>query len=67
MGADAFAQIGLRGMNAIDLTHIPCGQKSKSDLHGQRGYVGAFWYKTAMIENDGRMAVAYVGNLTITG
>jgi len=59
MGADAFSQIGVRGVN-LDPTFLPPGEKSKSDPLGQRGYAGTIWWKGAMIENNLWMAVAYV-------
>jgi N4-gp56 family major capsid protein len=61
MADDAWSQISVRGKNAIDPTFLPPGQKSKSDPHGQRGYAGAIWYKAALIENNGWMAVGNVG------
>ena len=60
MGEDAFSQIAMRGRQSLSPTYLPPGQKSKSDPTGKRGFVGANWYKTAMIENDGWMAVANV-------
>lgn len=65
MAEDAFSQIAMRGMDAVDPTYIPANQKTKSDIHGKRGYVGAYWYKGIFIENDGWMAVGYAGNLVI--
>jgi hypothetical protein len=38
------------------------GEKSKSDPHGQRGYAGTIWWKAVMIENQGWMAVGFVGS-----
>jgi N4-gp56 family major capsid protein len=65
MGQDAFCQIALRGLNVLDTTYIPCSEKSKSDPHGQRGIVGAFWYKSTLIENDGWMALGYAASLAV--
>ena len=59
--ADAWSQIAVRGLNALDPTFLPPGQKSKSDPHGQRGYAGTIWWKAVMIENNGWMAVINVG------
>lgn len=60
MGADAFSQIAVKGVN-LDPTFLPPGEKSKSDPLGQRGYAGTAWWKATMIENQLWMAVAYVG------
>lgn len=59
--ADAWSQIAVRGMDVMDPTFLPPGRKEKSDPHGQRGYIGAMWWKAVMIENSGWMAVSYVG------
>lgn len=61
VGENAFSQISVRGLSALDPTFLPPSQKSKSDPHGQRGYAGTIWWKAVMIENNGWMAAAYVG------
>lgn len=61
VGQDAWSQIAVRGISSLDPTYLPPGQKSKSDPHGQRGYAGTIWYKAVMIENNGWMAVGWVG------
>lgn len=61
LAADAFSQIAVRGLSALDPTFLPPGQKSKSDPLGQRGYYGTSWWKAVMIENNGWMAVGNVG------
>jgi N4-gp56 family major capsid protein len=43
---DAWSQIAVRGMNALDPTYLPPGEKSKSDPLGQRGYAGTSWWKS---------------------
>lgn len=58
---DAWSQIAVRGMESLDPTYLPPGQKSKSDPHGQRGYAGTIWWKAALVENQGWMAVGHVG------
>lgn len=58
---DAWADLALRGGDSFDPTHIPVGQKTKDDPHGQRGYVGAIFWDAAFIQNDGHMAVAECG------
>ena len=59
LGADAFSQIAVRGVN-LDPTFLAPGEKSKSDPHGQRGYAGTIWWKGVMIENNSWMAVVNV-------
>lgn len=63
---DAWSQIAVRGLNALDPTFLPPGQKSKSDPHGQRGYAGTIWWKAVLIENHGWMAVGNVGRKIVT-
>lgn len=60
LGANAFSQIAVRGLNAMDPTFLPPGEKSKSDPLGQRGYAGTSWWKAVMVENHFWMAVANV-------
>lgn len=59
--AEAWSQVAVRGKESLDPTYLPPGQKSKSDPFGQRGYAGTIWWKAAMIENNGWIAVANVG------
>lgn len=58
---DAWSQISVRGLNALKPTYLPPGIPSKSDPFGQRGYAGTQWWKAAMVENNGWMAVGNVG------
>lgn len=58
---DAWSQLAVRGLSSLDPTYLPPGQKSKSDPFGQRGYAGSIWWKAALVENNGWMAVGYVG------
>lgn len=58
---DAWGQVALRGANSLDVTWQPPGQKDKSDPLGQRGYVGAKAYHTAVVLNQGWMAVIESG------
>lgn len=58
---DAWSQVAVRGKESLDPTYLPPGQKSKSDPHGQRGYAGTIWWKAAMVENNGWLAIANVG------
>lgn len=58
---DAWSQIAVRGLDSLDPTFLPPGQKTKSDPHGQRGYAGTTWWKALMIENNGWLAIGNVG------
>lgn len=58
---EAWGQVALRGASSIDPTFLPAGKKDKNDPLGQRGYVGASAYFTALILNQGRMAVIECG------
>jgi N4-gp56 family major capsid protein len=60
LGADAFSQIAVRGLNALDPTFLPPSEKSKSDPHGQRGYAGTTWWKASMVENHQWLAIINV-------
>lgn len=61
-GEDAWGQVALRGMNAIDdITDLRPGQKDKQDPHGQRGYFGCKFYFACTMLNDGWAAVYEVG------
>jgi len=63
---DAWGQIAVRGKEALNPTFLPPGEKSKADPHGQRGYAGTIWWKAVMIENQGWMAVGFVGAKVLT-
>jgi N4-gp56 family major capsid protein len=54
---DAWGQVALRGVNAIDPTFLPAGTKDKNDPLGQRGYIGAKAYHASVILNQGWMAI----------
>lgn len=58
---DAWGQVTLRGSKSIDVTWIPPGQKDSGDPLGQRGYIGSKFYMTAVILNQGWMAVYEAG------
>lgn len=62
---DAWSQIAVRGLEALNPTFLPPGEKSKSDPMGQRGYAGTTWWKAVMIENQGWMAIGFVGAKTL--
>ncbi len=61
VGEDAWGQVALRGMDSMDVSYIPPGQKDKNDPLGQRGYIGAKTYMTALVLNNGWGALAWVG------
>lgn len=61
LAEDAWSQIAVRGLDSMDPTHLKPGQKDKSDPNGQRGYVGAIWWKAALLENDGWAICGNVG------
>ncbi|RMD61734.1 N4-gp56 family major capsid protein [Candidatus Parcubacteria bacterium] len=61
VGEDAWGQVALRGMDSLDVTYIPPGSKDKNDPLGQRGYIGAKTYFTALVLNQGWMAVIEAG------
>lgn len=65
MGEDAWSQVAVRGLDALSPTILPPSLKSKSDPFGQRGYVGTSWWKAALIENNGWMAVAFLGRTAL--
>jgi N4-gp56 family major capsid protein len=65
-GQDAWSQLAVRGLSALDPTFLPPGEKSKSDPHGQRGYVGTKWWKAVLLENQGWFAVGYVGSKVLS-
>lgn len=62
---DAWSQIAVRGMDSLAPTYLPPGVPSKSDPFGQRGLAGTIWWKAAMVENHGWMAVGNVGLKTL--
>lgn len=65
-GADAWSQLAVRGLDALDPTFIAPGEKSKSDPLGQRGYAGTSWWKAATVENAGWMAVGFVASRVLS-
>ena len=60
-GKDAWSQLSVRGLSALNPTYIPPGVKTKEDAFGQRGVAGTIWWKAATVENSGWMAVGFVG------
>ena len=60
-GEDAWGQVALRGDKALDVTYIRPGTKDSADPLGQRGYIGAKTYFTAVMLNQGWGAVVECG------
>jgi N4-gp56 family major capsid protein len=52
---DAWGQVALKGMDAIDPVYLPAKQKSHANPLGQFGYVGAQFWKTAVRLNENWM------------
>lgn len=65
-GADGTFDIALRGSKSFNLSVIPHTQKDKSDILGQRGYVGASFWSAALITNNGWMAVGEVARTSLS-
>lgn len=57
---DAWGHCAFRGLDAFDFSHIPVGQKDKSDPTGERGYVSATFYDAGVVSNHGWMAACEV-------
>lgn len=55
VGREAWAQVAVKGMGAIDPTYLPARQKSHANPMGQFGYVGATFWKTAIRLNENWM------------
>ena len=62
LAQDAFSQLAVRGLKALDPSYLPPGEKSKADPLGQRGYAGTIWWKAVLLENQGWFAVGFVGS-----
>jgi len=57
--------VALRGSKSFDMSVIPHTQKDKSDILGQRGYVGAKFYSAVLVANNGWMAVGEVARTAL--
>ena len=66
MGEEAAFDVALRGTKSFDLTHLPAKQKDKSDILGQRGYVGASFWAAAKMTNGGWMGIIEAGVSDLT-
>lgn len=60
-GENAWGQVALRGNESLFITKKSPKDIDKSDILGQRGYVGGRMYFDCTILNDGWMALAHVG------
>lgn len=60
-GEDAWGQVALRGDSSLDVTYIKPGTKDTADPLGQRGYIGAKTWHTAVMLNQGWAAVIECG------
>ncbi len=65
MGSDACYDVALRGAKSFSINHLKPSQIDKSDMLGQRGYVGTKFYSAALVTNNGWMAVGEVGVTSI--
>lgn len=55
VGREAWAQVAVKGMGAIDPTYLPAKSKNHANPMGQFGYVGATFWKTAIRLNENWM------------
>lgn len=60
-GEDAWGQVALRGDSSLDVSYIKPGTKDTADPLGQRGYIGATTWHTAVMLNSGWAAVIECG------
>jgi N4-gp56 family major capsid protein len=60
LSEESYGDVMLRGAESFDVTMIAAGTKTKDDPLGQRGYVGASCYFTAVRLNELQMAVVEV-------
>lgn len=61
MAKDAYAQVQIRGMGAIEPIYLPVNKEDKADPLNQRGYIGAKFWHTSGVLNPGWMAVGEAG------
>lgn len=61
LAEDAFGNLALRGASSLDVSVIPASQKDKTDPLGQMGYIGAKFYASTVILNNGWACVLKVG------
>lgn len=65
-GKDSYGVVPLKGRGSVEPIMIPVSQRDKSDPLGQRGYVGAKHYFTAVRLNESWMARAECGVTAIS-
>jgi len=65
MGDEAAYDVALRGSKSFDMSILPHTQKDKSDILGQRGYVGAKFWSAVLVTNNGWMAVGEVARTAL--
>lgn len=58
--------VALRGSKSFDMSILTPSQKDKSDILGQRGYVGAKFYSAVLVANNGWMAVGEVARTSLS-
>jgi N4-gp56 family major capsid protein len=61
VGAHAWAQVSVRGLENLDPTFLPPNKKDKSDPQGKRGYAGTTWWKGVFLQNPGWCLCGNVG------
>ena len=66
VGANGCFDIALRGSKSFDLSILTPSQKDKSDILGQRGYVGGNFWSAVLVANNGWMAVGEVARTALS-
>ena len=61
MAEDAWGDVALRGLDSVKPFHLSYKDRDKSDVFGQRGYIGASFFSATTITNNGWMAVVECG------
>ena len=58
---DAAFDIALRGADSLKVNHLPHTHVDKSDMLGQRGYIGTAFWSAVLVTNHGWMGVIESG------
>lgn len=58
---EAAGDLALRGTKSFEVIDLPPSATDKNDPTGQRGYVGASFFKAAFVQNDGWLMVVECG------
>ncbi len=66
MGENACFDVALQGLDSYNFVHLPHNKPDKSDILGQRGYVGASFWSAVVLVNAGWMGVIEAGVTTQT-